>query len=96
MHSVMSAQTTEFDDSIIDNAIHTSMQQKACCDQCNDDCAECSTGLTSCERSLNHVSAFVLFNQYASQSLSRIQFSIEPFIQYHNQIITPDFRPPIV
>jgi len=95
MHSVMSAQTTGFDDSIMDNAFHTSMQQIACCDQCNDDCAGCA-GMTSCGHSLKHVSAFILFKQYASQSLSRIQFSIEQFTQYHNQIITPDFRPPIV
>jgi len=89
-HSAMTSPIT-----VIDNSMHESMMQKGCCDQCADSCVAC-VGLTSCGQSPNHVSAFILFNRYSSQSLPLIQFSIEQFVQYHNQIITPDIRPPIV
>jgi len=89
-HSAMTNQPT-----VIDNAMHQSMKQKGCCDQCADSCVAC-VGMTPCGHSPNHVSAFILFNQYSSQYLSLIQFSTQYFVQYHNQIITPDIRPPIV
>ena len=80
---------------VINNSLHESMMQKGCCDQCVDNCVAC-IGMSSCSNSSNHVSSFILFDQYSSQSLSLIQFSTQHFIQYHNQIITPDIRPPIV
>ncbi len=83
-------------DQIVNNsAINESMLQKGCCDQCDNNCVAC-TGLFSCGHSSNHASPFILFNQYAFQSLPLIQSSIEHFVQYHSQIITPDIRPPVV
>ena len=88
--SAMSGQTAA-----IDGSMHESMMQKGCCDQCADSCVAC-TGMASCGHSPNTVSAFILFNRYSSRSLPLFQTSIEQFVQYHNQIITPDIRPPIV
>ena len=80
---------------VINNSMHESMMQKGCCDQCVDNCVAC-IGMSSCGNSSNHVSSFILFDQYSSQSLPLIQFSTQHFVQYHNQIIIPDIRPPIV
>ena len=90
MHSAISGQTAA-----IDNSMHEAMMQKGCCDHCDNDCVAC-IGMSSCGHSSNPVSAFILFNKYSSQSLPIIQISIEQSVQYHNQIITPDIRPPIV
>ena len=89
-HSAINNQTAT-----LDNSMHKAMKQKGCCDQCDGSCNGC-VGMTSCGHSPNHVSAFILFDQHSSQSIPLIQFSIEQSVQYHNQIITPDFRPPIV
>ena len=86
INSAMPGQTA-----VIDNSIHESMMQKDCCDQCDNNCVAC-IGMSSC----GHNSPFILFNQYSSQSLPLIQFSTVQSVQYHNQIITPDIRPPIV
>jgi len=91
-YSAMSGQAAEFDNSMANNAMPASMMQKGCCDN---DCVACA-GITSCGHSSNHVSTFILLNQYSSESHPRIQFLIEQSVQYHNQIITPDIRPPIV
>ena len=87
MHSAMSVQTVA-----IDNSMHESMMQKGCCDN---DCIACA-GSAPCGHSSNHVSVVILLDQYSSQPHPRIQFPIEQFVQYHNQIITPDIHPPIV
>ena len=75
--------------------VHKSMNLKGCSDQCDSDCAGC-IGMTSCVHSSNHAPTIIAFNKYLSQSLQLTQSSIEPSAQYHSQIITPDFRPPIV
>ena len=80
---------------VINNSMHKSMMQQGCCDQCADNCDAC-IGMSSCGHSSNHVSAFVLLEQNSSQSHPLIQFSTQYFAQYHNQIVTPDIRPPIV
>ena len=74
---------------------HKSMNLNGCCDQCDNDCTGC-TGMTSCVHSSNHAPTIITFNKYLSQSLQLTQSSIESSTQYHSQIITPDFRPPIV
>ena len=77
------------------NSMKESVLQKDCCDQCGNNCVAC-TGLSSCGHSSNHTSPFILFNQYSFQSLYLAQSLVEQFVQYHNQIITPDIRPPVV
>ena len=89
MNSVMQ------DQAVNNSAMNASMMQKGCCDQCDNNCVAC-TGLSSCGHSSNHASPFIVLNHYSSQSQQRIQSSIEQFVQYHNQIITPDIRPPVV
>ena len=90
MNSAMPAQAT-----VVNNSMHESMMQKDCCDQCVDNCVAC-TGISSCGNGSNHVSAYIQFDQFSSQSHPLIQFSTQHFVQYHNHIITPDIRPPIV
>ena len=89
MNSLMQDQTVN------NSAMHESTQQKGCCDQCDNNCVAC-TGLLSCCHSPYHALPFILFTQYSSQFLALIQSSIELFVPYHNQIITPDIRPPVV
>ena len=89
MNSVMQHQTVN------NSAMNESMLQKDCCDQCDNNCVDC-IGMSSCGSSSNHASPFIILNNYSSQSQQRIQSSIEQFVQYHNQIITPDIRPPVV
>jgi len=91
--SMLSA--TSDQQSVIDNSMHESMMKKGCCNHCGNNCVACN-GMTSCGHSPNHVSFFILFNKYSSKPLSLSQTSIEQLVQYHNQIITPDIRPPIV
>jgi len=86
-HSAMSGQTAG-----IDSSMHESMMQKGCCDN---DCTAC-TGSASCGHNSNHVSAFILFNQFSSESHPRLQFLMGQPVQYRSQIITPDIRPPVV
>ena len=88
MNSLMQGET------VSDSSIIKSIVKTKCCGHCIDGCT-CNE-IFSCGHSSNHVSAFILCNQYSSQSYPLILFSIERFVQYHNQIITPDFRPPIV
>ena len=90
MKSVMSGQATA-----IDNSMHESMMQKGCCGNCENNCVAC-VGMTSCGQSSNHVSACIIFNKDISLSQKLTTFSIERFVQYHSQIITPDIRPPVV
>ena len=90
INSVMPGQVA-----VSDNSMNESMLQKGCCDHCGNNCVAC-TGLSSCGHSSNHASPFIILNHYSSQSQQRIQSSIEQFVQYHNQIITPDIRPPVV
>lgn len=90
MNSAMTGQATA-----ITNSMHKSMMQKGCCDHCDDNCVACG-GMTSCGQSSNHVSAFIIFNKDISQSQVLTQSSIEHFVQYHSQIISPDIRPPVV
>jgi hypothetical protein len=90
MHSVLSSQMA-----VADNPMHESMMQKGCCDNCDNNCVACN-GMTSCGHSSNHVSAFIIFNRDLSLSQKLTLSSIEYIVQYHSQIITPDFRPPIV
>lgn len=90
MNSVMSGQATA-----IDNSTHESMMQKDCCNNSENNCVAC-IGMTSCGQSSNHVSGFVIFNKDISLSQKLTQSSIEHFVQYHSQIISPDIRPPVV
>ncbi len=89
MNSVMNDQAA-----VSISVMHDSMVQKACCDNC-DSCAAC-IGMSSCGQSSIHVSALVSFNKDILQSQTLSQTTIEHTVQYHNQIISPDFRPPIV
>jgi hypothetical protein len=89
MNSVLQDQTVN------NSAMNASMLQKDYCDCCENSCVAC-TGPSSCCHSPNNASPFILFNQYAFQSLPLMQSSIEQFAQYYNQIITPDIRPPVV
>ena len=75
--------------------VEKSMNLKGCCDQCDNDCTGC-IGMTSCVHSSNHAPTIITFNKVLSQSLQLTQSSIGFSAQYHSQIITPDFRPPIV
>lgn len=77
-----------------DSTLHKSMMLKKCCTHCDGGCT-CNK-LSSCSHNSNHTSPFIAITQYFSQSLLIAQTLIEYSIQYHNQIITPDFRPPIV
>ncbi len=95
MPSAVSGKITESDDAMIDNTMSKSMMQKGCCDQCGNDCLAC-TGMSTCGHSSHHASPFTLSNQYSFQPLYLAQALIKQFIEYHNQIITPDIRPPIV
>ncbi len=95
IHSAMTDQATDLDVSVTDKATHESMMKQGCCDQCDENCDAC-VGMSSCKHRSNGVSAFILFDQYSSQSHPLAKFSIEQSVQYHNQIITPDIRPPIV
>jgi hypothetical protein len=90
MNSAMSSQVA-----VTDNAMHESMMQKDHCDNCDNDCTSCIS-MTSCGHSSNHVSACIIFNKDISLSQKNTQSSFEHIVQYHSQIITPDFRPPIV
>lgn len=90
MNSAMSDQAA-----VIVNSEHESMMQKGCCDNCDNNCVAC-TGMTSCGQSSNHVLACIVFNKDISLSQKLIQSSIEHFVQYHSQIISPDIRPPLV
>ena len=90
MNSTMTGQA-----SVIDNSMRETMMQKGCCDNCDDNCVAC-IGMTSCGQSSNHVSTIIICNKKISQSQILTQSSIEHFVLYHNQIITPDIRPPIV
>ncbi len=90
MNAVVSGHATA-----LNNSMHESMMQKDCCDHCDNNCVAC-TGMTSCGHNSNHASPFVLFNQFSSQPQYLAQSLIEQFVQYHNQIITPDIRPPVV
>jgi hypothetical protein len=90
MHSAISSQTA-----VTDNAMHESMMQEGHCDNCDNNCTSC-VGMTSCGHSSNHVPVFIIFNKDISLSQKIAQSSIEYIVQYHSQIITPDFRPPIV
>ncbi len=76
-------------------SVNNSMNLKGCCDQCDNDCTGCF-GMTSCAHSSNHAPTIIAFNKVLSQSLQLAQSSIGSSVQYHSQIITPDFRPPIV
>ncbi len=71
------------------------MNLNGLCDQCDNDCTGC-IGMTSCVHSSNHAPTIITFNKVLSQSLQLTQSSIGFSAQYHSQIITPDFRPPIV
>ena len=95
MYPTMSGQTAEVDDSMINSAIHKSMMKKGCCDHCDNNCIACS-GMSSCSHGSHHASPFALSTQYFFQPLYLAQSFIEQFVQYHNQIITPDNRPPVV
>jgi len=95
MPSVMSGQAAESNNSMMNNSMHESMMQKGCCDHCGNDCVAC-VGIASCGHSSNYVSTFILIDQYSFESHPLIQFSTVQSVQYHNQIITPDIRPPIV
>jgi len=88
-HSVTSAQIVSFDNSKMNH----SMQKKKCC--CSDNCVAC-IGMISCTHSSNHASTFILSNQFFSKSFLSIQIPFQQSVQYRNQIITPDIRPPIV
>lgn len=90
MKSTMSGQVRA-----INNSMHKSMMQKDCCGHCDNSCVACE-GMSSCGHSSNHVTPYILFTQYFFQSLQLASSSIEHLVQYHSQIITPDFRPPIV
>ena len=90
MHSALPSQMA-----VADNPMHESMMQKGCCDNCDDNCVACN-GMTTCVHSSNHVSAIIIFNEVLSLSQNFTLSSIEHIVQYHSQIITPDFRPPIV
>ena len=90
MNSTMTGQATA-----IDSSTHKSMMQKDCCNNCENNCVAC-IGMTSCGQSSNHVSGFVIFNKDISLSQKLTQSSIEHFVQYHSQIISPDIRPPVV
>ncbi len=90
MNSAMSDQAA-----VIVNSEHELMMQKGCCDNCDNNCVAC-TGMTSCGQSSNHVLACIVFNKDISLSQKLIQSSIEHFVQYHSQIISPDIRPPLV
>ena len=87
MNSTMTGQAT-----VIDNSMRESMMQKGCCDN---NCVACIS-MTSCGQGSNHVSAFIKFNKEISLSQKLTQSSIEHFVQYHSQIISPDIRPPVV
>jgi len=78
-----------------DSIMNKSMRLKKCCGHCKNDCANC-TAMSSCIHNSNNSSVFIISNQYFSQIFILAQSSIEQFIQYHNQIITPDIRPPVV
>jgi len=90
MNSAMSSQAT-----VTDNAMHESMMQKDHCDNCDNDCTSCN-GMASCGHGFNQASACFILNKDISQSQKVTLSSFEHFVQYHSQIITPDFRPPIV
>lgn len=90
MSSAMSGQAA-----VIVNSKHESMMQKGCCDNCDNNCVAC-TDITRCNQSSNHVLACIVFTKDISLSQKPIQSSIEHFVQYHSQIISPDIRPPIV
>lgn len=92
MSSVMNDQVA-----VSNNSMHESMMQKekGYCDNCESNCATC-IGMTSCGQNSNHFSAFIIFNKDILQSQNISQASIEHIVQYHNQIISPDFRPPII
>ncbi len=94
-HNMSSAMNDQV--AVSNNSIHESMMQKEKdnCDDCESNCAAC-IGMTSCGQNSNHFSAFIIFNKDVLQSQNLSQASIEHIVQYHNQIISPDFRPPIV
>ena len=104
-HEMRSDMTGHGRSAVSDHAMHESMVMalpveksmnlKGCCDQCDNDCTGC-TSMTSCTHSSNQSPTIIAFNKVLSQSLQLTQSSIEPSAQYHSQIITPDFRPPIV
>ena len=94
-HSVISGQVAEFDDSMASKPVHEPMMQKDCCETCDNDCNAC-VGIASCGHSTNHVSVFIIFNKDISLSQKVTQSLFEHNVQYHSQVITPDFRPPIV
>jgi len=87
MHSATSGQTA-----VTANSMQKPIDQKCCCDS---GCGAC-VDMTSCGHSSNHISVFIIINRDTSPSHGLSQSSIEQLVQYHNQIITPDFRPPIV
>ena len=90
MNSAMTKQATA-----IDSAMQDSMIKKGCCGHCDNNCVAC-TGNLSCGQNLHHVSPFIITTQHFSKSLQISQSPIEHIVQYHNQIISPDIRPPVV
>jgi len=77
------------------NAQEKLMSHKGCCDHCDNNCSNC-TGMSSCGHGSNHVSAFIVYSPYLIQSRYLSVSSSEYAIQYLNQIIIPDIRPPVV
>ncbi len=90
MNSAMTDQATA-----VDSSMQNSMIKKGCCGHCGNNCVACTSNL-SCGQNGHHVSPFIIITQYFSKSLQISQSSIEHIVQYHNQIISPDIRPPVV
>lgn len=91
MNSAMTDQATA-----VDSSIQDSMIKKGCCGHCDNNCAACTSNM-SCGKNVHHGSPFIIITQYFfNSSLQISQSPIEYIVQYHSQIISPDFRPPVV
>lgn len=89
MNSVMQAQV------ISHVSVNKLTVKKHCCGHCGNDCS--CKNMSACVNSFSHASPFIKIDLHSfSQSTELSQFMIERIAQYHNQIITPDIRPPIV
>jgi len=87
--------TTMSDQTVNAHSMDKSVVQKDDCGYCGDNCVAC-TGMSTCCHSSCHTSAFIKVDLHFVDLILLTQSVSEYHAQYHNQIITPDIRPPIV
>lgn len=79
---------------ITNHSMNKSMADKDYCGHCDNNC-DC-TDISACSHTSSPNLSFIKFDLHFSHFIQPIQSITEYFKRYHNQIITPDIRPPIV